>query len=232
MASEEAKMVPHEELCDRALEHYNEISSQAMHSSSLVPKAIKFYKERWTPRGERKIARTPGTVMEALKEGWMFDPWLNSRGSPIIVGDQLYMGDHPALTAVLDRGVDPREPSVYWVLVKGTPEQIARLEPFVELPEKEEEGDVPELAVEPYGLETEYITYDDEGKPSRPPEPGFVIMHKDHIYKAGTVYTKSPRAVLTAWDVAKNLAGISHLGVDEAHDVIMGVITKKEATAA
>lgn len=216
----EEVMVPHDELCDGALKHYNEISTTAMHSNSLVPKAIEYYR-RWRPRGERKIVRTPGTLMEALKEGWMFDPWLNTRGSPIIVGDQPYKGDHPALTAV-----DPREPSIYWVLVRGSPEKVARLEPFVELPEKEEEGDVPELAVEPYGLETEYITYNDEGKPSRPPEAGFVIMHKDHIYKAGTVYTKSPRAVLTAWDVAKNLAGISHLGVDEAHDVVMGIVTK------
>ena len=221
----EEVMVPHDELCDQALAHYHEVSNKASWSNSLVPKAIEYYK-RWRPRGERKVVRTPTTLMEALKEGWMFDPWLNTRGSPIIVGDQPYRGEHPALSAV-----DPREPSLYWVLVRGSPEKVARLEPFVELPEKEA---VPELAVEPYGLETLFISYgekDSTGSDKKPPE-GYVIMHKDHIYAKGTVYTKTPRAMLTAWDVAKNLAGISHLGVDEAHDVIMGVIKKREPAAA
>lgn len=221
----EQVMVPHDELCDGALKHYNEISSQAMHSNSLVPKAIEYYK-RWRPRGERQIVRTPGKLLEALEAGWVFDPWLNTMGRPIIVGDQPYRGEHPALSAV-----DPREPSIYWVLVRGSPEKVARLEPFVELPEEEEA--VPELAVEPYGLETMFISYgekDSSGNPKKPGE-GFVIMHKDHIYAKGTVYTKSPRAMLTAWDVAKSLAGISHLGVDEAHDVIMGIVTKEPVAA-
>ena len=194
MASEEAKIheelkiTPHEELCDSALEHYNEISTQAGHSSSLVPAAINFYKERWVPQGERKIVRTPGKLLEALEAGWVFDPWLNSRGSPIIIGDQPYKGEHPALSAV-----DPREPSIYWVLVKGTPEQVEALKPFVELPSEEP---VPEPESKPYGLETVFIAHgekDSSGAPKKPPQ-GFVIMHKDHIYAKGTVYTKPPEA--------------------------------------
>jgi len=160
-----------------------------MHSSSLVPKAIEYYK-RWRPQGERKIVRTPGKLLEALEAGWVFDPWLNSRGGPIIVGDQPYRGEHPALSAV-----DPREPSIYWVLVKGTPEQIEALKPFVELPAEEEET---ELELRPYGLRTMFIAHgekDAEGKPKAPPD-GYVIMHKDHIYAKGTVYTKPPEIKL------------------------------------
>ena len=181
MASEEAKITPHEELCDSALEHYNEISTQAGHSTSLIPKALEYYKERWVPQGERKIVYTPGKLLEALEAGWVFDPWLNSRGSPIIVGDQPYKGEHPALSAV-----DPREPSIYWVLVKGTPEQIAGLKPFVELPEEEEAVLEPELR--PYGLSTLFIPHDSEEKPP----DDYVVMHKDHIFAKGTVYTKPP----------------------------------------
>ena len=167
-------------------------------------------------KAERKIIRTPGTLMEALKEGWMFDPWLNSRGGPIIVGDQPYRGDHPALSAV-----DPREPSIYWVLVKGTPEQIAQLEPFVELPVEEEE---PEVGAEPYGLRTMFLSY---GEDKAIPD-GFVIMHKDHVYAKGTVYTLPPKPV-TPWALAIQLAGLSpHLGVDEAHDVITGILDRKK----
>ena len=33
----------HEEVCDHALEHYEEISKEASHYSSLVPKAIEFF---------------------------------------------------------------------------------------------------------------------------------------------------------------------------------------------
>ena len=44
----------------------------------------------------------------------------------------------------------------------------------------------PEIA----GLRTEYIPYDKDGKPEREPQPGYVLLHKDHAYAKGTVYTK------------------------------------------
>lgn len=43
------------------------------------------------------------------------------------------------------------------------------------------------------GLRTEYIPYDKEGKPIREPQEGYVILHKDHIYAKGTVYTQLPQ---------------------------------------
>ena len=175
-------MTPHEELCDGALEHYNEISTTAMHSNSLVPRAIEFYK-RWVPTGERKIVYTPGTLATALDEGWVFDPWLNPRGRPTPIGGPITVS--PVVPSEID--------NAYWILVKGTPEQIAGLEPFAELPTEEEEP-VTEAEFKPYGLETLFIAHgekDASGKPKKAPD-GFVVMHKDHIFAKGTVYTKVP----------------------------------------
>ena len=204
------KAVPHEELCDRALEHYNEISDEATHYSSLVPAAIRFYKEHYVRRGERKFVYTPGKLKEALEEGWVFDPWLSSRGMPTVGGP-----------ITIDSIDEPNSP-VYWVLVKGTPEQIATLEPFVELPEDEEEPEPGQ--VEPYGLRTELIPYDSEGKPSREPDLGYVVMHKDHVYAKGTVYTLRPGQP-SVWVMSRDLAQLSgRLGVDEAHDVLVAII--------
>lgn len=52
----------------------------------------------------------------------------------------------------------------------------------------------PEADEEPshVGERTEYIPYDKEGKPTREPKEGYVVLHKDHIYAKGTVYTKVP----------------------------------------
>jgi len=129
---------------------------------------------------DRKIVYTPGTLLDALNEGWLFDPWLNPTGRPIHIGDIDYKGVHP----------DEKQATlqIYWILVKGSPDQIKELEPFVKFEEEAE----PEPEFKPYGLKTEYIPYDAHGKPSREPPEGFVIMHKDHIYAKGTVYTKVP----------------------------------------
>lgn len=175
----ETKAVPHDELCDKALEHYEKISTEATHYNSLVPAAIKFYKERWMPRGERKILNAASLTKKLiddltadLKDGWFFDPWLNPRGRPIIVASESNFS------------------GFYWVLVKGSPEKIAGIKPFVELPS--EEIPEPEKPLGYVAVRTEYIPYDKEGQPSREPGEGFVIMHKDHIYAKGTVYTKLP----------------------------------------
>lgn len=181
MVEGEIKKVPHGEQCDKALEHYTEISHAASSWSSLVPEAIEFFKRYYVPRGMRKFVTSTKLLEEALEEGWSFDPWLNPSGRPTIIGDQPYKGDHPALSAV-----DPRESSVYWILVKGTPEQIAEMDPIAVLPELEEE---PEPGAAPYGLKTMFIPHNsDEKAPD-----GYVVMHKDHIFAKGTVYTLPPQ---------------------------------------
>jgi len=53
-------------------------------------------------------------VLEKLREGWKLDPFFHTSGRPWTV----------------DYGH-------VWVLVKGTPEEIAELNPFVELPKPE-----------------------------------------------------------------------------------------------
>lgn len=60
-------------------------------------------------------------------------------------------------------------------------------------------GEIPEDAdltrkeeSEHVGEATEYIPYDEDGKPVREPQDGYVVLHKDHIYAKGTVYTKIP----------------------------------------
>ena len=202
--SDEVIVTPHEELCDQALEHYDNVSKTASSWNSLIPKAIEYYK-RWSPRGERKIVNTKGKLEEALNEGWTFDPWLNSRGNPIPIS----------------------EAEIYWVLVRGTPEQIAAMNPITELPEDEiDEG--PE-DVDPYALRTDFIPFDTKEGETREPKPGYVVMHKDHVYAKGTAYTLPPKPV-SVWTLAIQLAGLSsHLGVAEAHDVIQGIL-KQEAT--
>lgn len=182
MASEEANVVPHEELCEAAFVYYRELSSKAGISNSLVPAAIEYYK-RWVPTGERKMVSTPGTLIDALEAGWVFDPWLSPRGGPIIVGVLSNLST-----------AEPRDNSV-WFLVKGTPEQVDALKPFVELPSEEEEA---ETEFKPYGLRTMFIAHDEKnssGDPKGPPD-GFVVMHKDHIFAKGTVYTKIPEVTI------------------------------------
>jgi len=56
--------------------------------------------------------------------------------------------------------------------------------------EIDEEADLSDKPDQDYvGERTEYIPYDKEGQPIREPQPGYVILHKDHIYAKGTVYT-------------------------------------------
>ena len=140
---------PHDELCDGALKHYDEVSKIASTWNSLIPKAIEYYK-RWSPRGKRKIVYTPGALEEALKEGWMFDPWLNPMGRAIITGE-----------------ANPDD--VFWFLVQGSPEKIAAMEPFVDLPE-DEEPEIPKPVTEAdrLALAKDFV----EIKP--PDEPGVI----------------------------------------------------------
>lgn len=222
MSGDEELEATHEEGCDQALAQYEKSSTESMYYSSLVPMAIKYFKEHYVRRGKRKIIYTPGTLLDALNEGWTFDPWLNPSGRPIHISDIDYKGTVPS--------VDPKPTlSVYWILVKGSPEQIAEMDPIAELPELEGEEIVLEPGMAPYGLRTDFIPYDVKGEPSREPQPGYVVMDKGHIYAKGTVYTL-PAKPISSWGLAIQLADLSTvLGVDEAHDVIAGILKKERA---
>ncbi len=127
-------------------------------------------------KGKRKILHAASLVQKLvddlaadLEDGWFFDPWLNPQGRPIIVSSESSFA------------------GFYWILVKGSPEQIAELDPFVELPSDEAEAPLGYV-----GLRTDYIPYGEDGKPTRDPDPGYVILDKGHIYARGTVYTLPP----------------------------------------
>ena len=55
-----------------------------------------------------------GEILQKLREGWKLDPFFHTSGRPWTVND-----------------------GHVWVLVKGTPEEVAELNPFVELPQTE-----------------------------------------------------------------------------------------------
>lgn len=57
--------------------------------------------------------------------------------------------------------------------------------------EVDEDADLSDKPEKPdfFGLKTEYIPYDKDGKPTREPQKGYVVAHKDHVYAKGTVYT-------------------------------------------
>ena len=59
---------------------------------------------------------------------------------------------------------------------------IDEIDPDADLSDQPEKADY-------VGERTEYIPYDKEGNPMREPQEGYVILHKDHIYAKGTVYT-------------------------------------------
>jgi hypothetical protein len=118
------------------------------------------------PVAERMMVINDNPELEKrLKEGWLFDPWLCPRGHPVLLGDNGH----------------------YWVLVKGTPEEIAKLNPFIELPTDEEEET---KGREPVGYATIILEHTDT--PPEVPE-GFVILHDKHIFARGTVYTKTSK---------------------------------------
>lgn len=58
---EQGSQASHEEICNQALAHYEEISDKAKHWSSTVPMAIKFYRDNYTksPQGLRNDVTTP-----------------------------------------------------------------------------------------------------------------------------------------------------------------------------
>ena len=54
----------HEEVCNQALKHYEQISTEVCHWNSLIPAAIKYYRDNYKEDGEKK----PLSDMETAKE--------------------------------------------------------------------------------------------------------------------------------------------------------------------
>lgn len=63
-----AYQATHEELCNQALEHYEDISKEVCHWNSLIPKAINFYKEWGNGKIKSHITQSRIKELEALVE--------------------------------------------------------------------------------------------------------------------------------------------------------------------
>ena len=59
---EPSKEATHEELCNQALKHYEEISDAACHWNSVVPEAIKYYRDNYREDRDRK--KKPKLVLD------------------------------------------------------------------------------------------------------------------------------------------------------------------------
>ena len=113
------------------------------------------------PETYRVFARTLETVATRLTSGWVFDPWLCSKGYPILTGEN----------------------TCYWVLVNplllDTPEKLTEAYPFMQL-----EAEVKEE--KPLGYGTVFIPFKkNEDATEQWREKGYVLLHKDHADVVG-----------------------------------------------
>lgn len=114
-------------------------------------------------------------VWAALNAGYVFDPWLCSKGYPILTGHMEF--------------------PCYWVLINpkilDNPELIAKINPFKPLP-------VEPVAEVPAGYGTVFIPHQ-EGVDATASwaAKGYVLLHKDHVTSKGTILTltKKPEEV-------------------------------------
>ena len=126
----------------------------------------------------RVFAHTLQEVASRLTLGWVFDPWLCSKGYPIMIGENM----------------------CYWVLLNPkllvSPEQLAAANPYMQLP-------VEPVAEAPAGYGTVYIPHQ-EGVDATASwaAKGYVLLHKDHVTAKGTILTltKRPEEVKTDAD--------------------------------
>lgn len=123
----------------------------------------------------RIFLHNTGEVASKLEEGYVFDPWLCSKGYPIMAGEQ-----------------------PYWVMVRPEvlidPVNAILLTPFIKLPE--------EAAIEaPAGYGTVFVAHgvsQDEYI-----KQGYVLLHKDHADAVGPDKAKGTVLTLTKKPVAE-----------------------------
>jgi len=123
------------------------------------------------PETIRIFARTLEEVANRLTSGWVFDPWLCSKGYPIMMGEN----------------------TCYWVLVNpkllSTPEQLALVQPFMQLP-------VESIAEAPAGYGTVFVAHGESQEMYT--EKGYVLLHKDHVTAKGTILTLTEKPLEVA----------------------------------
>lgn len=125
---------------------------------------------------DRKFVSELTQLEEALKSGWAFDPFLCGKGYPVSLSEG---------------------GGCYWVLVKGTPSEIAELDPFIKLPEEEKPKDP--------STEAELLATAEDFVEIKPPEEAGVIPQKF----PGWVIFKATKGNLQLYLPKKNLSEIS-----------------------
>ena len=126
------------------------------------------------PETIRIFARTLEEVANRLTSGWVYDPWLCSKGYPVMMGEN----------------------TCYWVLVNpkllSTPEQLEAANPFMVLEAEAKED-------KPVGYGTVYVPHQDNVDATEVwREKGYVLLHKDHVTAKGTILTLTEKPVEAA----------------------------------
>lgn len=66
---ERCSMASHEDLCNDALKHYEEISSEATHWNSLVPLAIEYYRDNYVDGDDTPRKRAANAYDRGYEDG-------------------------------------------------------------------------------------------------------------------------------------------------------------------
>ena len=114
---------------------------------------------------DRMFATDLNELVDLIGKGYVFDPWLCTKGYPIMLGEN----------------------SGYWVLIRpeilDDPERVALACPFRQPP-------VEPVIDEPAGYGTVYVTHSDGEDATAPwTAKGYVLLHKDHVTSKGTIMT-------------------------------------------
>ena len=114
---------------------------------------------------ERVYVTNLGELAKYQEKGYVFDPWLCSKGYPIMMGEN----------------------TCYWVLIKpdvlDSPELTAKACPFKPLP-------VEPVVDQPAGYGTVFIPHQDGVDATEQWRmKGYVLLHKDHVTSKGTILT-------------------------------------------
>ena len=118
----------------------------------------------------RRFVTTLDELTDKINEGYVFDPWLCSKGYPVMTGEN----------------------TCYWVLIKpevlDSPELLAKVNPFKALP-------VEPVIEAPAGYGTVFVAHgvnQDEYIAK-----GYVLLHKDHADVVGPDKVKGTILTLT-----------------------------------
>jgi len=144
-AEELGLKTPHKELCDSALKHYEDISSETCNWNGMIPAAIEFYKENFVEPSPLRETITPETLQkgdEIQKKGEINNTILERVGDLIALSTSKST-EHDAWYHIEE--IKENIELLNWQIIQpeqeGKPKEIA-LEEALELLKKEYGEDV------------------------------------------------------------------------------------------